>query len=696
MADQTYKIKIDTQGTEKISEGLDKAAASSKTLKQQLREMTNELQGLEPGTQRFNDLSIAAGQLRDQIADTNAVINATAGSVGENLGNALSGVAGIGIGAFQGIASAQALFGSESEELQKTLVKLQALAGLSEAVKSLGGLKDTMTNVKAAFTAATAGSQLFNTATVAQAVSTGTATVAQRIMNAVMNANPIFLIITGITALVGAFALFSSSAEDAAEKQKRLNEEQKRHDEQIERSLTVLQKQRELKAGGSVDIENEIKLLKAKGANDKEIYEAERKQIQNTLNELSYSLGFRGKLTQEEYKQKKQLQGDLKALDAQFETDQREKAEAAAEKAAADRKSRNDKWLADKKSVMEKIRAYDLEYQDSLLSDEAREIELSKRKYEELVTQANKFGLDITRITEDFRGEQASIIKKYDDKEAADKAEKDAKDAADAQAKLEKDAANARMVVDLQIQHMKEGVDKQIAARNQQYLDEKAILDKTLSDKLISQEQYDTMLLSAQQKSNDDIKTINDEARQAELEAEQTLRDQKLQGVSNILSTVSSLTEAFAGKSEKSQKKAFEIQKGIQIAQATIDTYKAATGAFSAMASIPTVGPILGAAAAAAAVAAGIANIKKIASTQFNSKTTPSGGAPAPNVTTPTQSAPVPPSLTVNGQANAGSEGQGNQLYGQRQQVIKAVVLESDITNTQNTLSNYQTMSEIG
>ena len=277
-----------------LNQSLQETTKTTNSLRSELKQITQELQGLEPGSARFNELSIAAGQLRDTIQDTNAVINATAGSIGENLGNALSGVAGIGIGAFQGLASAQALFGSESEEVQKTLVKLQALAGLSDAVKSLGGLKDTMVNVKTAFAAATAGSQLFNAATVAQAVSTGTATVAQRIMNAVMNANPIFLLITAITALVGAYAVFSSSAEDAAEKQKRLNEEQKRHDELIEKSLTNLQKQRELKAGGSIDIQNEINLLKAKGATDKEIYEAERKQIQNTLNELSYALGFRG------------------------------------------------------------------------------------------------------------------------------------------------------------------------------------------------------------------------------------------------------------------------------------------------------------------------------------------------------------------------------------------------------------------
>jgi hypothetical protein len=215
----------------------------SKNLKTQLREMTVELQGLEPGIKRFNELSIAAGKLKDQINDTNAVIKATAGSGIENLGAGFSKVAGIGIGAFQGIASAQALFGNESENLQKTLVKLQALAGLSGAIKELGGLKDTLTDVKASFTAAISKSSLFNAVTREQAIATGTATTAQKVLNTVMKANPIFLVIGAVTALVGAFALFSSESEDVAKKEaeraratKAATEASKKENEEVSKS----------------------------------------------------------------------------------------------------------------------------------------------------------------------------------------------------------------------------------------------------------------------------------------------------------------------------------------------------------------------------------------------------------------------------------------------------------------------------
>ena len=57
------------------------------------------------------------------------------------------------------------------------------------------------------------------------------------------------------------------------------------------------------------------------------------------------------------------------------------------------------------------------------------------------------------------------------------------------------------------------------------------------------------------------------------------------------------------------------VGKAVAIAQTTIDTYKSATAAYSALAGITIVGPVLGALAAGAAVAAGLANVKKITST---------------------------------------------------------------------------------
>jgi hypothetical protein len=70
-----------------------------------------------------------------------------------------------------------------------------------------------------------------------------------------------------------------------------------------------------------------------------------------------------------------------------------------------------------------------------------------------------------------------------------------------------------------------------------------------------------------------------------------------------------------------------DLFKAAAITQATINTYNSATGAFSALAPIPIVGPALGAAAAGVAIAAGLANVSKIASARYQGGSLAAGQA---------------------------------------------------------------------
>lgn len=76
-------------------------------------------------------------------------------------------------------------------------------------------------------------------------------------------------------------------------------------------------------------------------------------------------------------------------------------------------------------------------------------------------------------------------------------------------------------------------------------------------------------------------------------------------------------------------KKGFELAKAAAIAEATINTYKAATGAYAALSHIPYIGPALGIAAAAAAIVAGAANIATIKSQQYSGAFALGGSIPA-------------------------------------------------------------------
>ena len=213
-------IRVDGQQAEnsvsQLNQSIQQTEQSTTSLRTQLRQITQELAGLEPGSARFNELSQRAGQLRDTIQDTNAVINATAGNVTENLAKGLGTMAQTGIMGFQGIMGAMALFGVESENLQKTMVALQGAMALTQALEFFGGFGDKLTEIKASLRGlgetmgyVTTQEQLNTVATqtntVAQTTNTtatNSASVATRGLGAAMSAIPILLLVAGIGLLI--------------------------------------------------------------------------------------------------------------------------------------------------------------------------------------------------------------------------------------------------------------------------------------------------------------------------------------------------------------------------------------------------------------------------------------------------------------------------------------------------------------
>lgn len=135
---------------------------------------------------------------------------------------------------------------------------------------------------------------------------------------------------------------------------------------------------------------------------------------------------------------------------------------------------------------------------------------------------------------------------------------------------------------------------EQLKIEDQRHTDEVERLKSLLNNKLISEQEYNALLEAENAKTEKNKADINKAATDAKL----NLANQTFGNLAAIMGK-----ESAAGKA-------------MAVAQATIDTYKSATAAYSAMSGIPIVGPALGAVAAAAAVAAGIANVKKITSTK--------------------------------------------------------------------------------
>lgn len=107
---------------------------SVKGLKTELRELTKQLGTLDQGSQAFADAAKRAGQLKEQIRGiADAIDDADPEKAFGPFSRTVAGLAG-GFSAAQG---AMALFGSESEELEKTLIRVQGAMALSQGINSL-------------------------------------------------------------------------------------------------------------------------------------------------------------------------------------------------------------------------------------------------------------------------------------------------------------------------------------------------------------------------------------------------------------------------------------------------------------------------------------------------------------------------------------------------------------------------------
>jgi hypothetical protein len=755
---ETVRIKIETNGGEQLAENIQNAADASQSLKAQLREITQELQGLEPGSARFQELAQRAGQLRDTIQDTNAVINATAGAPIENLGKGLQGVATIGLNGFQGIQGAMQAFGAKGEALQEGMAKLQGIMAMTQAIESFGSLKDQITNLKAGFTAFTNSAKVGLQGVKGAVAATGIGLLVIAVGVLVAYWDDIKGLVSGVSAEQEALnAKAQKNVEIEEQKTKRLkasdnilrlqgySEKQilEMKAAQVGKEITALEvkiKQAKITLESQIDAEKRnyeitkgiiifltlplqmilgtidavTEGLAAIGIMDKAL------TLRDDMTSYFASFLFDPKAVEEEGKKtitemedklldlKNEQAGyqlEIQKIEKQGQEDRNKVNNQGNQNRNDDNKSAAEKELAEKR-ILEDAKV------DLMAESKEKDLEENRLKYERLVEDAKKGETKISKQTQELI-DTYNKQKEKADQETADKWKKIQEDkvkaAKDAEEKLVQDMKNADAASrkadtemrDAKIALMEEGFAKEKAVREAAYQDELYELQNQLDDEKITREQYDQLTKDATQKRNDEIAAINKKSAEEEAAAAKELRDQKIQAVSDTISTISNLAQLFAGKSEKEQRRAFTIQKGAQIAQATIDTYKSATGAYSSLSSIPVVGPVLGAAAAAAAITAGLLNIKKIASTEFKAEGGGGdSGAPAPpavpDVSAGAMSAPTPPSLTIEGSAMGGSEGSGLQLYGQRQKSTRSYVVESDITDTQNRLNTYKQRSEIG
>jgi hypothetical protein len=120
----------------------DSTAQGTTSAKQRLRELQKTLIDMslagQEGTKAFKQMEAEAGKLKDQIGDTSQRIKTLASDT-VRIDTVVSAVQGITAG-FQIAQGAAALFGSENEDLQKSLLKVQGAMALATGVQQVANL----------------------------------------------------------------------------------------------------------------------------------------------------------------------------------------------------------------------------------------------------------------------------------------------------------------------------------------------------------------------------------------------------------------------------------------------------------------------------------------------------------------------------------------------------------------------------
>lgn len=194
------------------------------------------------------------------------------------------------------------------------------------------------------------------------------------------------------------------------------------------------------------------------------------------------------------------------------------------------------------------------------------------------------------------------------------------------------------------------------------------------------------------------IKEIDDETAQHGVQVEQEANQKRWEiyqnasnSIQNLADTVFSIRMAQeqegSAEYEKLAKKQFKINKAMQLGNAIIDGYKAVTASLSQ--SPIAIGPIpnpAGIASLAFAGSTSLANIAKIAATQYKGSSSASGGVTPPSIPSPTGGNESFGTSTL----TAGLQGSG------QNQPNKVVLVDSELKAQQEKTNKIEIISTIG
>jgi hypothetical protein len=440
------------------------------SLKSQLKQAQADVQTL---SDKFGATSQAAAEaakkaadLKDRIQDAKALTDAfnpdaKFTSLTRSIGGALDG--------FQAFEGALGLIGVESEDLQKTLLKVQSAMAFSQGIQGALEAKDSFIQlgsvVKNTFSAMTAASKAFMI-------------------------GGIGLLITVIAVAADAMGAFGDSTEEVEKKQKKLEKQLKATNDQIAQTKKSTSDYADILDGQT---QRELNNAKKRGASDKELSNITLSGAKKRLSVLEEEVDTAMKLylkysstgSQKQYDaaadaltqaqaQRDALAAELEGMDADAKAtaiqNSKDRAKEAREQAAAVAKAKQevvDKADADaKRNALEKQQEFDNAIED--IAEQNYLNTLNNQQKEELAVQDKYFTLEtlagenkdaLAEIELAKMNELNDINLKYQDLDYKQKEEAKLKLAEATKKASEKEIAAAKAVAEQKAAIQMQGLD---------------------------------------------------------------------------------------------------------------------------------------------------------------------------------------------------------------------------------------------
>jgi hypothetical protein len=316
--------------------------ADTKSLRSQLREAVQDLARLQDtagaSATEIANAARRAAELKDRIGDAKDTIEAFSPDAKfKAFSQSIQGVAG----AFAGAQGALALFGVESENVQKQLLKVQAALALSEGLNtvfsSIDGFKNLAlvlrTQVVTAFS--TLRGAIVATGIGALAIGLGLLIanfdkVSQAVLKVVPGLRTVANVIGGIVEKVTDFVGITSKTDRALELYAKNSANRKAT---YERELKVLEAQgaseKKISELRKKIVQEDINVLEARKRNGKQLTDEENKNLQNGYNEkLVIQASYDAKVKSEKEKRKEEERKEAEEAQKAFEEEQHRKFEA--------------------------------------------------------------------------------------------------------------------------------------------------------------------------------------------------------------------------------------------------------------------------------------------------------------------------------------------------------------------------------